>query len=143
MVHQSDNKKIVDIRDISGDSKLLKLTINLNHVDFIIEDYDSSEDYKISFKAEGVKFFNLSDNIEGEFNLCRLELLSLDNLSIEKGYFVPNVQFGLMMKEIRNGFSLVYGKKKGSIKYLLHLIGDLGAKIIFSIKDLPDVMLEG
>ncbi|AFZ26570.1 hypothetical protein Cylst_4491 [Cylindrospermum stagnale PCC 7417] len=50
-----------------------------------------------------------------------MELNSL--LNIENEFYVPNSNFGKMMKEVNGGASLAYGRKCSDVKWLLNVIG--------------------
>jgi hypothetical protein len=44
-------------------------------------------------------------------------------LETSHDYYVPNSNFGAMMKEVRSGTSLAYGKKCSQFKWLLSITG--------------------
>jgi hypothetical protein len=57
-------------------------------------------------------------------NICRVELIELANcLNISNGYYIPNSDFGLMMKEVQRGTSLAYGRKKSKFGWILNIVG--------------------
>ncbi len=107
----------------SGDSQLLEYQFSngLLTISMDIDNIDESVIINVSTQ------FVYGEKISSDYDVlktCRLELVELNNLlNIENEFYVPNYNFGQMMKEVKSGASLAYGRKYSEVKWLLNVVG--------------------
>lgn len=74
--------------------------------------------------------------------ICRIEITDLQPL-LEKsnGYFVPPSDFRELMKAVRNGYSMAYGRKPEDSRWIIALTG-YHQLIVCLVKALDDITWE-
>jgi hypothetical protein len=114
---------IQDLADKSSDSHLKLYSFRDGVLEIHLDtDYFDSE-VIISIPTDVVSGTEIS-NKDKVLRNCRIELTKLEkNLNSEQGYYVPSSDFGNLMKEVRTGISLAYGKKISEIKWQLSIVG--------------------
>jgi hypothetical protein len=132
--------KLQDLIAVSGDARLLdylfsngelRATLDLDQIEKIAEICVRTD------AAVGAKGF--AQNIA--IQTCRLELLSLGSLETQHGHFIPSPDFGTMMKEIKCGLFLAYGKKSSGSDYVLSFNG-VERLLSCYIGDIEDVVIQ-
>jgi hypothetical protein len=107
----------------SGDSRLVSYGFSKGTLTFDLDmcDFDACVTFRAATElvyAEHIDFAN-------EFmRTCRLELVQLDGaIATSNDFFIPPVEFGLFMKDVRSGRHLAYGRRVSDARYLLHVVG--------------------
>ncbi|AFZ28408.1 hypothetical protein Cylst_6641 (plasmid) [Cylindrospermum stagnale PCC 7417] len=107
----------------SGDSQLVEYQFSNGLLTIHMEIDDLDESVIINVSTQLV----YGEKIPSDYDIlktCRLELVELNSiLNIEHEFYVPNFNFGKMMKEVNCGASLAYGRKCSDAKWLLNVIG--------------------
>jgi hypothetical protein len=107
----------------SGDSKLISYHFSngVLEVSLEIDDIDDLIVIKIPTNFVHGEKFQEQDKI---FATCRIDLIELGKiLDSTNGYYIPNSDFGKMMKETRGGASLAYGQNCAKFKWLFRVTG--------------------
>ncbi len=65
------------------------------------------------------------DNPDIPSRTCHLEMTELDTLLIqdERGIYVPHRDFGTLMKQVKGGFFLAYGRRATACRWIFRVVG--------------------
>ena len=114
---------ILDIIDYTGDSELIDYHYNNSLLTFNLEVPDLNKEVKFEIKTNHLitNIFNDGDSV---FKKCFVKIEELsDYLTIMNNIYIPNSDFGKMMREVKSNYNLAYGLKQSNYKYMLSLIG--------------------
>lgn len=103
----------------SGDSTLLGYFFDNGLLEVRLEHDELDQILTLRIPTDFVYGRALPKDTNDNILNCRLELIRLtDVLNIEKGFYVPSLDFGGFMQEVRQGFSLAYGHKVSEVQWL-------------------------
>jgi hypothetical protein len=115
--------KIDDLIAKSGDSKLISYDFS-DGILSIYLDLDEIDDLVVIKVITNSVYGEQLSRKDDVLMTCRVELIELnETLCKINDYYVPSSNFGIMMKEVRSGASLAYGKKCSQSRWLLNVTG--------------------
>lgn len=143
-------RTIQEIAAVSGDSTLLAWKFEKGVLQITLELYDDDVEVTIYIPTDIVlaekqlhkhESRDAQEWVVVEFEQTPFVFLELTELPKHlascHGYFVPHIDFGQMMREVRYGHSLAYGRRANEFPWLLMvrgrspivacLVADLGA----------------
>ena len=99
------------IRDNSAESELLDLNYDGKHLTILFRMDEPEIDVKIEIPTSHVLCPFSYKSTSGISKICRLDIVDLKKqLTVnQNGIIVPSDNFGLLMRELRNGYGLAYG----------------------------------
>ncbi|HLK96897.1 MAG TPA: hypothetical protein VK364_03930 [Hymenobacter sp.] len=133
--------KLEELIAISGDSELLSHTYTDGFITIKILLYEDDSVVSIFMNTDTVQvnhavFMNKSNS----FRCGRLEIKEI-SLEINNGCFMPPTDFVSLMKDVRSGFTLAYGRSEKDVRYILSFIGS-GRLLSCLISDPEEVRIE-
>lgn len=109
----------------SGDSQLLDYTLSNGVLRLLIISPDFSEEViSIAVPTRSI-IANVPNSPDAPHRTCFIELLEVcANVECNvNGIVVPSADFGTMMRQIRDGFSLVFGSRLADFPFLFRVTG--------------------
>ncbi|WP_000054426.1 hypothetical protein [Acinetobacter baumannii] len=118
IIKNSDNSKLLDL---SCDQHEIMLTIAHDYFDKIIRITFPFQNFFSSFssKSDGICFLSI-ENIK-------------DILNVKNGVYIPSIDFGDFMYEVREGNSSGYGLRESKFKTFFKVIGSFKVVILLKI----------
>lgn len=105
----------------SGDSTLLRYQFSDGIAQVDLDLYELDAAVRITIPTSLVRGLPLT---QGHWHLCHIRVSKIsDLLTVLHNRYVPGDGFISLMKEVRAGLSLAYGKTADEAKYLVSLIG--------------------
>lgn len=128
---------LLEIIENSDDSKLLDLSCDQDEITLTIAHGHFDKTIRITFPFQNF-FSSFSSKSDG---ICFLFIENIkDTLNVKNGVYIPSIDFGDFMYDVRDGNSNGYGLRESKFKNFFKVIGSF--KVVIPVENFEKIKIE-